>query len=196
MHGSAPTRREFMASAAGMLGGGWLWLNLPAIATISACARDAAQRDEAFSTLNRAEGRAMRAFASRILPSEPGSPGAEEAGAAWFTDAVLGGPLQDMAEPVRAGLADLDERARAEHGTVFAELGAAQQDAIIGAVDATPFFALGRMLVVMGTFSDPAWGGNRDHVGFTLLGIEHAPAYTPPFGWYDAEHARTNGGAA
>jgi hypothetical protein len=52
------------------------------------------------------------------------------------------------------------------------------------------------MLVVMGVFSDPSWGGGRGDVGHTLLQIEHAAAYQPPFGWYDAQHTRANGGAA
>lgn len=184
------TRRDFMSSAAGMLGGGWLWLNLPAIATLSSCARDAARRSEPFTTLSAAEGQALRAFAARIIPSEPGSPGAEEAGAAWFADAVLAGPFADMRTPVQAGLADLDARARRTHGATFAELDEAAQDAVVASVEDTEFFYLGRMLVVMGTFSGESWGGNRGHVGYTLLGIDHAPGYAPPFGWYDAGHAR------
>jgi hypothetical protein len=43
---------------------------------------------------------------------------------------------------------------------------------------------------VAGVFSDPSYGGNRDHAGFTLIGMEHAAAYQPPFGWYDAEYAK------
>jgi gluconate 2-dehydrogenase gamma chain len=195
MGGSAPTRREFVSSTAGMLGGGWLWLHLPALTAISACAMQDAHDGAPFTTLNVAEGRAMRAFAARILPSDDG-PGAEEAGAAWFADRVLAGPFAGMLEPIRGGLADIDERARTAHGVPFSELDAAQQDALIGDVVETPFFFLGRMLTVMGVLSDPALGGNRNHVGFAMIGMDHAPAYQPPFGYYDAEHARENGGAA
>lgn len=195
MDGSLPTRREFVSSTAGMLGGGWLWLNLPLLTTLSACARDAALSNEPFTTFTPAEGRAMRAFAARIIPSEPGSPGAEEAGSAWFADAALAGPFEDMGVPVREGLADLDTRAQAEHGADFADLDAAQQDALIGDVVDTPFFFLGRMLVVIGVFADPVHGGGRDGVGHALLGMEHAAAYQPPFGWYDTEYVRLNGTA-
>jgi hypothetical protein len=52
---------------------------------------------------------------------------------------------------------------------------------------------MGRMLTVMGVFSDPRHGGNRDHVGARIHGIDHRPAYQPPFGWYDAEEARLRG---
>jgi gluconate 2-dehydrogenase gamma chain len=190
------SRREFMSASAGMLGGGWLWLNMPIIVSLSACARDAAVNHEPFTFLTPDEGRTMRAFAARIIPSDDGNPGAEEAGAAWFADAALDGPFADMAPPVRGGLADLDERARAAHGTAFADLDAAQQDAIMGDVVDTPFFFLGRLLVVAGVFSDPSWHGNRGRVGDRLLGIDHAAAYQPPFGYYDAEYARTNGGVS
>jgi gluconate 2-dehydrogenase gamma chain len=185
-----------MSSTAGMLGGGWLWLHLPAIATLSACARDAARVNDPFTMFSVAEGQAMRAFAARIIPSETDSPGAEEAGAAWFADRALAGPFAALADSVRAGLADVDERSRASYGAEFARLDAAQQDSIMGDMVETPFFADARTLVVMGTFSDPSHGGNRDHAGFTLLGMAHASAFVPPFGWYDAEHSRMNGGAA
>ncbi|CAN5879934.1 hypothetical protein BH23GEM9_BH23GEM9_08900 [soil metagenome] len=196
MGGSEPTRREFVSTSAGAFGGSWLWLNLPVIVSLSSCARDAAERGEPFVTFTAAEGRAMRAFAARVLPSSDNSPGAEEAGAVWFADRALGELFPDMLAPVREGLASLDERARATGGTAFAELGAEQQDTLISDVVDTEFFFLGRMLVVMGVFSDPSWGGNRGHVGEALLGIEHAAGYQPPFGWYDAEHAQANGGAA
>lgn len=189
-----PTRRTFVSSSAGVLSGGWLWLNLPLISTLSACARDAARREEPFVTFSPAEGHAMRAFAARIIPSTADAPGAEEAGAVWFADGALAGPFADMLPPVRAGLAELDARAREADGAVFAELDGERQDALIDDVVETPFFFLGRMLIVMGTFSDPSWGGGRDNAGHRLLQIEHAAAYQPPFGWYDAEHVRSNGG--
>jgi gluconate 2-dehydrogenase gamma chain len=195
MSASLSTRRDFIASTAGMFGGGWLWLNLPVIAALSACARDAARTGAPFTSFTAAQGRAMRAFAARIIPADGGLPGAEEAGAAWFADLALAGPFADMSEPVLTGLADLDERARGARAAAFGDLDTARQDAIIGDIEETQFFELGRMLVVMGTLSDPSWGGNRDHAGFTLLGMEHAQVYSPPFGWYDAEHTRINGGA-
>lgn len=86
-------------------------------------------------------------------------------------------------------------RAHDAHGAAFADLDAAQQDVLIGDVVHTPFFVLARMLVVMGVFSDPSWGGGRGDVGHTLLQIEHAAAYQAPFGWYDAEHTRADGAA-
>jgi hypothetical protein len=197
---STPTRREFVSSTAALFGGGWLWLQLPAVATLAACSRDAAQRNDPFAILSADEGRAMRAFAARIIPSGDGLPGANEAGAAWFVDGALGGPMAGVRELITTGLADLDTRTADAHGVAFADASVDQQDAIMRSVEDTQFFFLARLLTVVGTFSDPSHGGNRDHVGFTLLQMEHAPAFSPPFGWYDEQYVRENtaadGGAA
>ncbi|MBR9989515.1 MAG: gluconate 2-dehydrogenase subunit 3 family protein [Gemmatimonadetes bacterium] len=190
------TRREFVSSSAAFLGGGWLWLQLPAVATLSACARDAATRNDPFTTLSAAEGRAIRAFATRILPSGDGLPGAEEAGAAWFADGALGGPMAHFRDLITGGLADLDARATAAHSVAFADASPEQQDALMHEVEDSEFFFIARLLVVAGTFADPSHGGNRDHAGFTLLQMEHAPAFHPPFGWYDEEHVRVHGPTA
>lgn len=190
---SLSTRREFVSSTAAMFGGGWLWLQLPALTSLSACARDAAQRNDPFTTLSAGEGRAMRAFAARIIPSGDGLPGADEAGAAWFVDGALAGPMADARELIAGGLADLDGRASAAHGALFADTSPDQQDAIMGDIEESEFFFVARLLAIAGTFSDPSHGGNRDHAGFTLLEMEHAPAFRPPFGWYDEQYVRENG---
>lgn len=191
-----PTRREFVSSTAAMFGGSWLWLQLPALASLSACARDAAQRNEPFSTFSPEQGRAMRAFAARIIPSGDGVPGADEAGAAWFADGALGGPMAPARDLVIAGLTDLDARAMAAHAAPFSDVSPEQQDALMRDVEDSQFFFMARLLTVAGTFSDPSHGGNRDHAGYTLLQMEHAPAYQPPFGWYDEQYARGNEGVA
>ena len=131
----------------------------------------------------------MRAFAAQIIPSDDGTPGAEEAGAVHFVDRALGMPLFAASVPViRAGLADLDARTRATGGKDgFASLSPAQQIAIMRQIEQTPFFTAARNLVVIGTFADPSYGGNVGGAGWTMIGMEHRPTYTTPFGWYDAQ---------
>jgi hypothetical protein len=197
---SQPTRREFVSSTAALFGGGWLWLQLPALASLSACARDAARRNDPFTNLSQSEGRTMRAFAARIIPSDDGIPGAEEAGAAWFADGAIAGPFEGVRGLLIEGLADLNTRSQDTHGADFADATPEQQDAVMRDVEDSQFFFIARMLTLAGTFCDPALGGNRDHAGFTLLQMEHAAAYQPPFGWYDRDYAATgasaDGGAA
>jgi gluconate 2-dehydrogenase gamma chain len=184
------TRRRFVADASRAASGGWLALQLPWIAALASCAREDATDDRAFASLTSLtppEARGLRAFAAQIIPSDDGTPGADEAGAVYFVDRALGMPFfADSVPIIRAGLADLDARARALHANDgFASLTAAQQVAVIRQIEHEPFFSVARMLVVVGTFADPAHGGNRGGAGWTMIGIDHRPTYSAPFGWYD-----------
>jgi gluconate 2-dehydrogenase gamma chain len=182
------TRRDFASYSGRGLAAGWLALELPWLAALSACGPDAAHDGRPFVSLTPAEARSMRAFAAQIIPSDDGSPGADEAGAVHFVDRALGLPFfADSAPIIRRGLGDLDVRARALHGeTDFAALPRRQQIAIMRQIERDPFFTAARTLVVIGTFADPSHGGNAGGVGWTTLGIEHRPSYSAPFGWYDA----------
>jgi hypothetical protein len=184
---AAPTRRDFLATSTSALGGVWLASALPALAALSACARDAAQRGDAFTTLTAAEGEAMTAFAANIIPSDEAVPGATEAGAVYFVDAALGSLFVPMRDPVKQGLADLDKRAAGMGAANFASLAADQQIGVMKQVEDTPFFFQARMLTMMGVLSDPKYGGNRNGAGFELIRREHGGAWQPPFGYYDAE---------
>lgn len=188
MDGPAQSRRDFLATL-GASGAAWLALQAPLLASLGACARDAALRNEPFTFLTAEEGRAMSAVADRILPGVDGLPGATEAGAVHFIDLAIGGPFADAKPLLLEGIADLDRRAQALGGRAksFAELGAEAQDAQLRAVERTPFFGLAYALAVMGTLSDPKYGGNRDGAGWRLAQIQHAPRWQPPFGYYDAE---------
>jgi gluconate 2-dehydrogenase gamma chain len=188
------TRRDFLTASASALGGAWLATALPALAALSACARDAAERGDPFTTLTPAEGGTMAAFAENILPSDD-LPGAREAGVVYFIDAALGSLFVPMRDLIKQGLADLDARAARSGASSFASLSSEQQVSVMKETEATPFFFNARMLTMMGVLSDPKYGGNRDNVGFDLLRREHGGAWQPPFGYYDsnATDARSGG---
>ena len=205
MDSGNPSRREFIATSAGAFGSGWLALQLPLISALAACARDAAVRNDPFTTLTAAQARAMSAFAAQIVPTDAELPGATEAGAVYFVDRALASQFTGLRDPVIAGLADLDRRAAtrgrdsaaaragasaaasAPSGTSFADLASDDQIAIMRDVEATPFFSMARMLVIMGVVADPSYGGNRDGAAARILAMEHRPVFAPPFGYYDAE---------
>jgi hypothetical protein len=179
------SRRGFLAGAARVAAAGWLTAELD---LLTACARDTSRGARVFKHLSAAEGRALNAFAAQIIPAGYGAPGAVDAGAAYFVDRAI-----DMAffaqqsAVVRSGLAELDSRAHAVgHSRDFASASDAEQIAIMRAIESTAFFSSTRTLIVIGTFADPKYGGNRDGAGWALLGIEHRPSYTAPFGWYDS----------
>jgi gluconate 2-dehydrogenase gamma chain len=179
------SRRDFLADSGRVATASWIALHLPWLTALASCARE----DRELTHLTTAEASAMRAFAAQILPTDEHGPGAEEAGAVHFIDRALSLPFFAASVPaIHAGLADLDARAReagAPNG--FASLSSDRQIAIMRQIEHEPFFTTARTLVVIGTFADPSYGGNKDGTGWRLVGIDHRPSYQAPFGWYDAQ---------
>jgi len=144
-------------------------------------AQTVAQTSQArYENLNAAEARTLEAMVGRLIPSDERGPGAIEAGANRYIDRALGGALSSAREPYRQGLAALEVYARERQGQSFSELEPEQQDLVLAELEANratgfnpdseSFFALVLEHTLQGTFSDPAYGGNRDFVGWELLG--------------------------
>ena len=190
---STVSRRAFVAELGQSSLAASLLLQLPLLASLTGCARTTG----AWKHLSPSEVASMRAFAAHILPSEPGMPGAEEAGAVHFVDQVLARPFfASLAPLIHEGLAELDARARAAGSRRgFASLPQGAQIDVMRQMERQPFFAAARTLVLTGTFADAMYGGNRDGAGFMMIGMRHEPAYAAPFGWYDAEAAKRAGAA-
>lgn len=186
------SRRSLLASAAGV-GAAWLTLDLALIEDALAHAAQAVRQSPPppFRTLTPDEAAELSAVASRIMPTTE-TPGATEAGVIYFIDRALGSEQKSALPMLRAGIADLKRRAaRRKPGTKsFAALAAADQDAILLDIEKGAFFQSMRWATMVGMFGDPAHGGNRDHVGWKLIGFEHRPSYKAPFGHYDADAAR------
>jgi hypothetical protein len=109
--------------------------------------------------------------------------GGEAAQLPHWLAAQRGGALRGLREIYREGLAIVDERALAATGSLFSELPAAQQDALLPALDAPGvfpadpvrgrhFFDLLVQHTLEGCFSAPEYGGNAGGAGWALLGIE------------------------
>lgn len=180
------SRRAFLTDAGrGVIAA---WLSFPLLASLEGCTREDAPNDGPFAGFTPAETRTMEAFAAQIIPSVDGGPGAVELGAVPFVGRALGQPFFARSAPVvRAGLADLDARARALGGSGgFASLAEGPQTAIMREIEPGEFFRTARTLVLIGTFADPSYGGNRGGAGWTMVGIDHRPSYAAPFGYYDA----------
>jgi gluconate 2-dehydrogenase gamma chain len=177
------TRRDFLVGAARTAAAAWLLLDAPWLATAVGCAPDGAR----LAQLTRDEARTLAAMAARILPADADSSGADELGVVQFVDRALGTAYFAPGVPlVRAGLADLDARARAAGAPRFASLGENDQIVILLEIEGGEFFKAARALVLIGAFADPSYGGNRGGAGWTMLGIDHRASYAAPFGYYDA----------
>lgn len=183
--------------------------------------------------LTRDEMRTLEALAARLLPGSPDDPGAAEAGAAVFIDAMLAefddfdeptyvdGPFVDEPErspdlpdgaadlpddvlarygfqsgltpqqTYRRGLAALDRATEDMTGGAFAAAAGDDQDMVVAALadgsapgfdrpSASDFFDRVREDVIHAVFADPVYGGNRDMVGWKLIGYPGAQrAWTP-----------------
>ncbi|MDP2142080.1 MAG: gluconate 2-dehydrogenase subunit 3 family protein [Gammaproteobacteria bacterium] len=145
---------------------------------------------EALETLTAAESAALDAMCSRILPSDDGTPGAHEARAVHYIDRGLTSAMAASREQYAVGLAALDTYAMQVGGKEFCLLTADQQDSIIDAMTrnaipefpmlGTAFFNTVRTHTIDGTFSDPYYGGNRDFVGWDLIGYPGVRAVSSP----------------
>jgi|SRR5882672_1823489 len=198
-----PHRRIFLKQVAGVVGATPLVMMAGAAAAAPESAPQSAEH--AWRFFNGAEARAVEAAVARLIPADENGPGAKEAGAAVFIDLQLasawgngdhfyrhgpflpGTPQQGYqlaftpAETFRLGLAGLDASARKAHGTAFADLTPAQQDALLaqaelgkldlGALPSAVFFGALLDATMEGFFGDPAYGGNRDKVGWKLVGF-------------------------
>ncbi len=85
------------------------------------------------------------------------------------------------AEMFRLGLAALDDSSRKAHGAAFADLSIEQQDALLGeaqqgkldfgVLPSAIFFGALLDATMEGFFADPIYGGNRDKIGWKLVGF-------------------------
>jgi gluconate 2-dehydrogenase gamma chain len=139
------------------------------------------------STLTAAQVEAVAALTSRILPSVDGRPGAREAGAVYFIDRALATFNASQRSLYVNGIDDLNRRAVTKGKATFAALAPGLQDQVIRDVENTRFFQAVRIDTLVGTFALPSWGGNREYMGWHLLGVEHQMTFRAPFGYYDGE---------
>ena len=184
-------RRRFLAESGKLAGAAWLSLNAPMLLAAGKDAAGRMSRGAGWVNLSDAEARTLAAVVDQIIPPDD-LPGASDVGVVYFVDKVLGEFAAHMAGPLKAGLHDLDRIALAEHGEQagFAALSLEAQTGILETVEETPFFDAAILLTHCGMFSMPAWGGNRDKMGWALLGFQSQHGWQPPFGFYDAEALR------
>ena len=136
------------------------------------------------------DSRTVTAFAERLMPGEPGKPGATDASVLNYIDLALAGAYADRQDFYRRGLTQLDTHCTKTYGKPFRSITAAQQDETITALEkgtapafvwptAQAFFSTMRTHTLEGMFADPVYGGNKDFAGWRLVGFPGAqPLFT------------------
>jgi gluconate 2-dehydrogenase gamma chain len=189
------TRRLFLQGSAGAAFARTGIAGLLAIAESACTARD---ESADFETLSSDEAREFEAIAARILPTTD-TPGAREAGVIWFMDKAFGSFGAEYYEDARKGLKEFQAAIPESFpgAQKFSDLDEADQDQYLQTRQDSDFFQLMRSTTIMGFFSMSQYGGNRDDIGWKLLGLTggHA-AWQPPFGYYDAEYVSQTDAAA
>ncbi len=153
---------------------------LGAIAAVPANVLAQAASAAPYLTLTTAEATTLEALVARLIPSDGNGPGALEAGASRYIDRALASALAGQRPAYAANLAALESYARSTAGASFAALPPERQDELVGALEenrapgfmpsSSAFFELVLGHTLEGTFGDPHYGGNRDFIGWELLG--------------------------
>ena len=186
------SRRQFLAGLSTAAKGSLIVLSLPAILTACRQANEqnpTASADAQTTILSRDLAIELDAISARIVPTDD-TPGAREAGSVRFMEVVLADGREDQLTILQTGIVELNASASREFGvSSFAALSETQQDVLLTAIETTPFFSTVRFLTVASLFALPQYGGTGPDVGYELIGMTHAHAYMPPFGYYDADYA-------
>jgi len=182
------SRRAFLERSPAGLTAAWLAAHRIELAAAHQHAAHAAQSPQSteLEYLTRAQAAEVEAVAAQIIPADD-TPGAREAGVVYFIDRALATFFKKDRPTYAKGLADLERRARRQSPGVarFSELAADRQIAILKALEKTPFFETVRLHTLIGFFANPEHGGNRERVGWKLIGFEDEVSFEPPFGYYD-----------
>jgi gluconate 2-dehydrogenase gamma chain len=203
------SRRNFLTRAGGAVSAVWLSAHWPAIVAAAEHAHQAAKSASPakFQFLSPEQAVEIDAITARIIPSGE-TPGAREAGVVYFIDRALTTFASDDQKTYREGLPTLQARARELFPAVekFSAATAEQQDKVLhsfddqaasergiyrASADASPFFETVRVHTIVGFLIDPESGraGNRDGVGWKVIGRDREHMFQPPFGYYDKDYA-------
>ena len=181
----AMRRRQFLTLSTASVGGVLVYTLDRQVSRLSAEAGKSVRIPLRF--FSQVEALIVASATSRIFPSDETGPGAREAGVAVFIDRQLAGPWGR--DRFRFTQEPFEEDASSEFGYQgkatpqqvyrqglnelkgFELLGPAAQDAKLKQIEGTLFFSLLRQNTVEGMFSDPMHGGNKDMIGWQLIGF-------------------------
>ena len=150
-----------------------------ALFALSEAARTAIDEGAAFEVLTTFEAKELDAIAARILPTTD-TPGAREAGVIYFMDKALGSFMSNELDSIRRGLSKFESGLT----TSFSASSESDQDAYLSTHDRSHFFSRVRLMTIAGFFCMSSYGGNRDQIGWKLIGFEgHRDAWLLWWWW-------------
>jgi gluconate 2-dehydrogenase gamma chain len=201
------SRRNFLSRGSAAVSAVWLSAHWPSIVAAAEHAHQAAKSSAPpkFQFFTPEEAVEIDAIAARIIPSDE-TPGAREAGVVYFIDRALTTFAVDDQKTYREGLPALQARVSELFAALekFSAATPEQQDQILRSLDeqtgrarghsrsggaSSSFFQAVRVHTIVAFLIDPDSGGNRDGVGWKVIGREPEHVFQPPFGYYDKDYA-------
>jgi len=176
-------RRDFLSLSASSVGG--LLVYSADQKAFAALAQQKTQ-PSALRFFNESEARIVVAATSRIFPNDESGPGAKEADVVTYIDRQLAGPYGHDCDrytepPFEDGPPEFGYQGKASPREIYREglkqlsgfdrLSDAEQDAALKQIEGSLFFTLLRKHTIEGMFCDPMHGGNRNMVGWQLIGF-------------------------
>ncbi len=190
------SRRQFLKDSSAAMGLTLAGIHLPSLLPLGEAAAKARDAQAAMQVLTAEEAADIEAITSMVIPSGE-TPGAREAGVVYFIDLALGAQLASLLAPLRRQLSEMNALAGSDSAGGFARLDEAGRIAVMEKADSAGFLGVFSTLTMFGMFSMPSYAGNRDHVGWDMIGFDHRHAWMPPFGYYDGdEHGKQSGGSS
>ena len=140
-------------------------------------------------TLTAAEMGVVKTLMARLIPADPASGGAAEAGAHVFLDRALASFHARHLPTYRTALAELGDVAAMPAAALDALIAKLEKGELTGtklADGGRAFFNLLRRHTLEGFLSDPMYGGNQDFIGWKLIGFHGVQL------WFSAEDQQLN----
>jgi len=124
------------------------------------------------------EARTVDAICGQIVPEDQDA-GAEEAGVVVYIDRQLTRFYKPLQRTYRQGIAAIDRESVRLAGHPFADLPMGAQLDVLHGIERNPelkpFFDLLVAHTMQGFYGDPRHGGNRERVGYKMLGVASPP---------------------
>jgi gluconate 2-dehydrogenase gamma chain len=203
-------RRTFLTRTAAGLSAAWMTSQWPAMvsAATHAHAAVASPTPPKFEFFKAEEAAEVEAIASRIIPSDE-TPGAKEAGVIYFIDRALVTFASESQAEYREGLEEVQAILAEKFPSVkrFSAATPEQQDAVLETLSTSkprmtstrrnrpntgsqPFFETVRYHTIAGFLIDPDTDrrGNKDGVGWKVIGRENSHVFQAPFGDLDKNY--------
>jgi gluconate 2-dehydrogenase gamma chain len=201
------SRRRFLSQVGAGVSAAWVSAHWPEMVSAATHAHQAVQSGAAykFEFFTPAEAVEIDALSACIIPTDD-TPGAREAGVVYFIDRALVTFASGDQQKYRDGLVELQSAVREKFPGVekFSAATPTQQNDLLHAMEPTQdekvprrrrvntaqtFLEALRVATISGFLIDPEAGlGNRDGVGWKVIGREPAHSFQPPFGYYDKDY--------